>query len=65
MTSRGGREAGEGAGVPMARTRVAVLLLVLVTLAAGCTTVHPAGHPGHRTPPGSGRALGLPPPETS
>jgi hypothetical protein len=28
-----------------------VLLLVLVALAAGCATVHPAGHAGQRTPP--------------
>jgi len=40
----------------MARTRVAVLLLALVALAAGCATVHPAGHAGQRTPPGSGPA---------
>jgi hypothetical protein len=40
----------------MARTWVAVLLLVLVAVAAGCGTVHPAGHAGQRTPPGSGPA---------
>ena len=54
MTSRGRCEAVEGE--PMARTLVAVVLvlLLLAPLAAGCTMAHQAGRAGPRTPPASG-----------
>jgi len=42
----------------MAGTWVAVLLLVLAPLAAGCTMAHQAGHAGHRIPPASGAGRG-------
>jgi hypothetical protein len=48
----------------MARTWVAVVLLVPGALAAACTTAPPAGHAGQQVRI-LRRALGLPPPESS
>ncbi|HEX9354020.1 MAG TPA: hypothetical protein VF933_09425 [Streptosporangiaceae bacterium] len=56
MTSRGRREAGEGARPPMPRmasTWAAVILLVLVPLVGGCSTAHQPGRAGPGRPPGS------------
>jgi hypothetical protein len=58
MTSRSRREAGESVRAPRVRTWIAVVVLVLVPLAAGCTLAHQAGHAGQPTPPGSGAARG-------
>lgn len=58
MMPWGRREAGESVRAPGARIWAAVVALVLVPLAAGCTTVHQAGPAGQPVPPGSGAARG-------
>lgn len=57
MRYRDRRDAGEGVRAPMAGTWVAMLLLMLVPLAAGCTMAHQAGQAGSGAGRGSLRAL--------
>ncbi len=58
MTPWSRREAGESVRAPRARTWVAVVMLVLVPLAAGCTPARQAGSTGQPAPPGSGAPRG-------
>jgi len=58
MTPWSRHEAGESVRAPRARIWVAVVVLVLVPLAAGCTLAHQAGSTGQPAAPGSGAPRG-------